>query len=141
MRWQEKSHLIKTHSPQSNPSPDAIYKCKIRVFHPFLSHSSHCHRPLISHCLTHHADWYFYHYFTVNVVTWWKESSYFQAKMWKKIKTGSKLPINSLIEEGNCSIEELNGSLIPNFIFFTSWLEQMKILLTMLRNLLQNNNR
>jgi hypothetical protein len=65
----------------------------------------------------------------------------FSSKDVKKIKTGSKLPINSLIEEGNCSIEELNGSLIPNFIFFTSWLEQMKILLTMLRNLLQNNNR
>lgn len=39
------------------------------------------------------------------------------------------------------SIEEEIGSLLPDFIFFTSWLEQMKILLTMLQNSLQDNDR
>jgi len=34
------------------------------------------------------------------------------------------------------STEEI-GSLLPQFIFFTSWLEQMKILLTILQNSLQ----
>ena len=34
---------------------------------------------------------------------------------------------------------EETGSLLPGLIFFTSWLEQMKIRLTMLQNSLQNN--
>jgi len=36
------------------------------------------------------------------------------------------------------STEEI-GSLLPQLIFFTSWLEQMKILLTILQNSLQEN--
>lgn len=37
------------------------------------------------------------------------------------------------------SIEEEIGNLLPDFIFFTSWLEQMKILFTMLQNSLRDN--
>lgn len=36
------------------------------------------------------------------------------------------------------SIEEEIGNLLPDFIFFTSWLEQMKILFTMLQNSLRD---
>jgi hypothetical protein len=52
----------------------------------------------------------------------------------KKMKSGIRLPVNYWIEE-------LIESLLPDFILFIFWFEQIKIFFTMLQNSLQNNDR
>jgi hypothetical protein len=50
------------------------------------------------------------------------------------MKLGIRLPVNYWIEE-------LIESLLPDFILFIFWFEQIKIFFTMLQNSLQNNDR
>jgi hypothetical protein len=50
------------------------------------------------------------------------------------MKSGIRLPVNYWIEE-------LIESLLPDFILFIFWFEQIKIFFIMLQNSLQNNDR